>query len=261
MQPPIFDPYCGPAPLPTTLWTAWNFDPVLIAGILALGVALWHRADPATAGGHQRRVFSLASCVVLFLAFVSPLCALASALFSARVFHHILLVSCAAPLIALALPRSGRWAGNVPLGFAFLVHTALLWVWHAPGPYAFALRTSGNYWIMELTLLASAVWLWQGLLASDATGRKAGGVIAAALGSIVQMGMLGALLTFARTPLYAAHQTTTQAFGLMPIEDQQLAGVLMWVPAALPYLILALWRLASLFPEATPTTSLRHPQS
>ena len=65
------------------------------------------------------------------------------------------------------------------------------------------------------------------------------------LGSIIQMGMLGALLTFAGQPLYEPHMTTTLPYGLTPLADQQLAGLLMWVPAALPYLAVALliaWR-------------------
>jgi putative membrane protein len=56
---------------------------------------------------------------------------------------------------------------------------------------------------------------------------------------VLQMGMLGALLTFASVPLYVPHLTTTFAFGLDPLGDQQLAGILMWVPASLPYLAVA----------------------
>lgn len=62
----------------------------------------------------------------------------------------------------------------------------------------------------------------------------------------MQMGFLGALLVFASGPLFATHFMTTQAFGLTPLEDQQLAGLLMWVPAFLPYAGVALSKVAAL---------------
>ncbi len=65
----------------------------------------------------------------------------------------------------------------------------------------------------------------------------------AALSSAIQMGMLGALLVFAHDPLYLPHFATTQAFGLSSLDDQQLGGLIMWVPANLPLLAVILWRL------------------
>jgi putative membrane protein len=61
---------------------------------------------------------------------------------------------------------------------------------------------------------------------------------------MVQMGLLGALLTFAARPLYAPHLASTAAWGFSPLEDQQLAGLVMWAPAAGIYLGAALWLLA-----------------
>ena len=69
--------------------------------------------------------------------------------------------------------------------------------------------------------------------------------IAALLATMVQMGVLGALITFAPSALYAPHWSTTAAWGLAPLEDQQLAGLVMWAPAAAAYLLAALavgWR-------------------
>ena len=110
-----------------------------------------------------------------------------------------------------------------------------MWVWHAPIPYDWALASVPVYWLMELSLFLSAFAMWQRIFAA-----RAGPALSALLGSIVQMGMLGALLTFAARPLYEPHVTTTLPFGLTPLGDQQLAGLLMWVPAALPYLAVAL---------------------
>ncbi len=236
-------PYCGPAPLPASLWSSWNLDPLLIVilTITGAGALLSSRATLRQAAGSP---WGMAALAVLFVAFVSPLCALASALFSARVFHHLLLVAAAAPLLALALPT--RFP-RLPLAATFLAHTVLMWVWHAPIPYEWALSSTPGYWVMELTLLGSAFLMWQGILAA-----RPGPALSALFGSLVQMGMLGALLTFAARPLYAPHLDTTLPYGLTPLADQQLAGLLMWVPAALPYLGAALviaWRL---FGQAEP---------
>lgn len=229
-------PYCGPAPVPADLWGAWNLDPVLIALLLAgaavSGLAL--RAAPL------RQRLALAGFAVLALAFVSPLCALASALFSARVVHHLALIALAAPLLALAFPARGR--GQV--GAAALLHTVLTWLWHAPGPYAWALGSDSAYWVMEISLLASALWLWRGLL-----DRRAGPAapVAAAVATMAQMGLLGGLLLFAGAPLFLVHLSTTGPWGIGPLTDQQLAGIAMAVLATPAYAGAALWQVLSLF--------------
>lgn len=219
-------PYCGPAPIPDTLMASWNLDPFLIA---ALGVAA-----VATVRVRGSKALWLAGVAVLALAFVTPLCALASALFSVRVLHHVIIVAVAAPLLVAGLGRRSQAAGP-----AFLWHVAMIWLWHLPAPYAFALSSDAAYWLMEVTLLGSALWLWAAMMA------RAGQGIVLALGTLVQMGLLGAILTFAGRPLFAWHVFTTDAFGLSPLEDQQLAGLLMWVPAAFPYLGFALHRLCT----------------
>jgi putative membrane protein len=62
-----------------------------------------------------------------------------------------------------------------------------------------------------------------------------------ALGATIgQMGLLGALLVFAPRPLYAEHLASTAGWGLSPLADQQLAGLLMWMPAMLPYVAVAI---------------------
>lgn len=227
-------PYCGPAPVPDQLWSSWNLDPWLLpAAAIALAFCLCVSANrPATAP----RVPLGLGIAVLAIAFVSPLCALSSALFSARIVHHMLLVAVVAPLLALAFPeRAGL--RRVPAGVLFALHTGFIWLWHAPAPYAFALESHAAYWLMEATLFASALMLWQRMLSPRT---NAGQALALLLGTTIQMGMLGALLTFAGRPLFEHHLTTTLPFGLTPLADQQLAGLIMWVPAALPYVAAAI---------------------
>ena len=223
----IWAPYCGGAPAPGELLGRWNLDPVLIA-VLAIGFVLaWRVSD--------NRPLVVAAFAVLAISFVSPLCALSSALFSARTVHHILLVAVAAPLLAWSLPRTRVG----PLALATLVQAAVFWAWHAPGAYALALSSDAAYWAMQLSLLGSAVWFWIAARSASAPAAAANLLVA-----MVAMGLLGALITFAGDPLYAPHLLTTTAFGLTALEDQQAAGLIMWAPAAAVYLAAAVGVLA-----------------
>ncbi|MEH6663945.1 MAG: cytochrome c oxidase assembly protein [Brevundimonas sp.] len=212
--------YCGPPPLPSGLIGSWNFDPVVLASLLVLGVAF------------RRERAGLAAVAVLAIAFVSPLCALSSALFSARVLHHVLLVAVAAPLLASALPSSR--AGSIALPFA--ISTLVLWAWHMPAAYDAALSNVAVYWAMQLTLLGSALMFWRGVLAE---ARSPVDRLAFVVAAFAQMGMLGAILTFAPHPLYDAHALAPLAWGLTPLEDQVLGGLVMWAPAGIPYAVAA----------------------
>jgi len=227
------DVYCGPAPLPETLARSWNFDvPALIlcAGLVAAFAVLRPSNQRAALGG---------SVTLLLVLFISPLCALTAALFSARAVHHILLVVAVAPLLALAFPARPSASRAVSIGWIAGIHAAIFWLWHAPPVYGVAIVHPAAYWAMQLSLLGSGFWLWRRVFDM---AESSGGVLIALLGVTVQMGLLGALLTFGPNALYEAHFFTTLPFGLTPAQDQQLAGLIMWVPAALPYLAAALWR-------------------
>lgn len=205
--------YCGPAPEPAGIWLRWNLDPVLLVGLALL--AWWI--------GRSRS--GVAAIAVLLVAFVSPLCALSSALFSARVVHHVLLIAVAAPLIALARPARGP-ASASPW---FVVSATALWLWHWPAAYDLALSNVAAYWAMQLTLLVPSVLMWRALLASGS-----GSSLLLIPGTFVQMGMLGAVLTFAPQALYEVHVSAPLMWGLSPLADQQLGGLLMWMPAGIP---------------------------
>lgn len=239
----MIEPYCGLAPLPAELIARWNLDPALIAALVVGSAAhLGMVTQSSQAPSRKASVAPLLGWALLAVLFVSPLCALTSALFSARVTHHVVLVAVAAPLLALPWRRS-KLAHLLARGAAavFILHTVLLWLWHAPAPYAAALADPVVFWVMELSLLGSAMALWRVILSPVAPIGRTLGLL---LGSVVQMGMLGAVITFARTPLYDAHRGVTTAWGLSALQDQQLAGLIMWVPASLPYLAVALVLLA-----------------
>lgn len=232
-------PYCGTPPSPETLLSRFNLDPLLIVVLVAAAMAhLWYLRRS------EGRYLAGAGWAVTSLALISPLCALSVSLFSARVGQHMILVLCAAPLLALATPTvSMRWArGN--LWMATLAFFAALWFWHMPAPYAATFEHTPIYWTMHLTLFGSAVALWSALLRSP---RQLGGdvLLAGALTSM-QMGFLGAILTTASRALYFPHLATTQLWGLTPLQDQELGGVLMWVPGIALFLCAALYALSRL---------------
>jgi putative membrane protein len=208
--------YCGPAPIPAEIWLRWNLDPALLValGLLALVVAR-----------NRAGAFAVTALVV---AFVSPLCALSAALFSARVVHHVLLVAVAAPLLALAWPA--RWPRSTAA--PFLVATAVLWTWHWPPAYDLALSNVAAYWAMQATLLGSGFAFWRAVLHCE---QAAGASLLWVLGGYMQMALLGALLTFAPEALYAIHAVAPLDWGFTPLGDQQLGGLIMWVPAGIPF--------------------------
>lgn len=223
-------PYCGPGAVPSDLWSRLNFDTVLLVAlaVLTAGLIVMTRDDP------RRRWLGLGAVLTLVIGFISPLCALSSALFTARTVHHVLLAAVAAPLLAWALVPLQRRRGSARIigvfGFA-----ALFWGWHTPAAYEWALSNDVAYWAMQLSLLITATVFWMSVRVSSGPA-----AVLALLITMVQTGLLGALLVFMPNAIYAPHLLTTSAWGLSPLEDQQLAGLIMWAPAAGVYLGAAL---------------------
>jgi len=237
MAPPNpWVPYCGAGPLPGELLARWNLDPVLILGLGLAALILWRR------GSGARNTHAWSALLVTLILFVSPLCALSSALFAVRTAHHLALVVVLAPLLARALPRQ-RAPNGTTLLLATLGSALVFWLWHAPSLYAWALSHDGAYWLMQISLVGTATWFWRSLRSAALLPS-----VAALLVAMVSMGLIAALLTFAPTAFYAPHALTTMPWGLSPLEDQQLAGLLMWVPGSLAYLAAALVLVARRLP-------------
>jgi putative membrane protein len=197
------------------------------------------------------RGYAIWGWAVTAVALVSPLCALSVSLFSARVFQHMVLVLAAAPLLALSLPAPwARWARARLWGAAIIFFLAL-WFWHMPAPYDATFFSTSAYWVMHATLFGGSVVLWRELL----RGRREHLVDALVVGGLssIQMGLLGAVLAMASRPLFLWHMSTTQIWGLTPLEDQQLGGMFMWVPGIALFLwaaVRALERLRGVLPTA-----------
>jgi putative membrane protein len=234
-------PYCGPAPLPSELWLRWNLDPLLLIALAAL--VIWHATHLRVfhqGAPRARRVWFIAGWLLTALSFISPLCALGVALFSARVVQHMVLALCAAPLVALAHVTHARsvprLAGSPVLaGGAFAV---ALWAWHLPTLYDATLQSSLAYWLMHVSIGGTALVFWLSILSPSSELMLAR--IGAGFMAIVQMGLLGALITVAPRVLYRSHVATAPTWGLDALEDQQLGGLIMWVPAGATLLIATL---------------------
>jgi cytochrome c oxidase assembly factor CtaG len=251
-------------PTPHDLWRAWNLDLLVITGLAAAAWAYRRgQARGPTRGDGTWRARCFAGAVAaLAVALVSPLDALSSALASAHMVQHVLLILVAAPLLALSAPSATllrgsplvvrqtlpRWRRKLRLTrtnlrplrdpvTVWLLHVVILWFWHASGPYDAALDSEPLHILEHTTFLVTAVLFWQVAIGERAAGRVTNGYGALLVFAMaLQSSFLSALLTFAGTPWYSGYATTTRPWHLDPLADQQLAGVIMWIPAGLVYL-------------------------
>lgn len=211
--------------MPDEWYLRWNPDPWLI-GLIAAAVLLGHIRDASSSAVRW------SAAIVFALLFISPLCALGSALFAFRVSHHLALSLVLAPMLAVLL--KSRWTSSLSLSAVTAAQAAAFWVWHIPQVYEFAMRSHGAFWLMQISIVATATLWWAVLRRSSAMS-----AVASLLASMVSMGLLGALIVFAGRPLYAPHWVTAGQWGLTPMEDQQIAGLLMWVAAGAVYIVIA----------------------
>jgi putative membrane protein len=241
---------------------------LLVAGWgYAQGVrALWRAAGR----GRGIRVWQAASfgggLVIVAVALLSPLDSVADQLFSAHMAQHLLLIAVAAPLLALgaapvayvwALSRRERVALGKMIGYShrlkpvlslpvtFGVHSLTLWLWHAPPLYEGALRNAALHSFEHLALLGTGALFWSAAFNGLAhAGRTLGASVLYVFVIGAECTGLGALITLSARPWYALYATTSAKWGLSAMDDQVLAGALMWVPAGFVYLGFALLLLA-----------------
>lgn len=254
------------------IWRSWAWEPPVLLGLAVAGLGyglgalrLWRRAGWGRGLGSWRAAAGGAGLLALFAALVSPLDTAAGALFAAHMAQHLLLVLVAAPLLVLGLPVPvGLWA--LPLAWrkmaarawrragwlralwleltrpavAWSAATLAFWLWHLPALYQAALRDPLWHGLEHLSLFGSAWLFWWALLGPRAARRlPRGAAVLYLFASSLQGSVLGALLTFSARPWYGDYAARTALFGLTPLQDQQLAGLIMWLPAGLIYTVLA----------------------
>lgn len=204
----------------------------------------------------------------LFLALCSPIHELGESLFSAHMLQHEVLILVSAPLIAAAHPGAtllwafaparrrfiGSWVHKIESSFsrltqpltAWLLEALALWVWHIPALYQATLQSDWIHAAQHLSFFLTAVLFWSALYGVGRSAFGYGAATAYTFGTAVHCSALGALLTFSTVLWYPAYEHTTIQFGLTPMQDQQLGGVIMWVPSAITFLavglsLFALW--------------------
>ncbi len=240
----------------------WTLDPLIVLPLLIALAAFatgWRRLTRRwRRGEHALRRSAKwfgSGWLILAAALVSPLHEAGERSFSAHMFEHELIMLVAAPLLVLSQPlaillwafptglrkRIGALAAahavqrawrtaSAPV-FATVAQAAALWLWHAPALFDLALSSEGWHAAQHLSFIVTALLFWTAMLGR----RTAPGMAALCLivTSIVS-GALGALMTFATSPWYAGYARFAFAlFGMSAVEDQQVAGLLMWVPGGL----------------------------
>ena len=272
-----------PAEPPGWTWDPWITAPLALSALL-FGAG-WRRLRARSGQGapelRRRAWWFAAGWMLLAGALVSPLHEAGERSFTAHMVEHELLMLAAAPLLVLAeplavmlwaFPLEGRrtlgrltavpliaWAWtrlSAPL-MATILQAAALWLWHAPALFDRALANEGWHAAQHASFLVSALFFWTAML-----GRRGGQSSSGAARAVAAMclfatsllsGALGALMAFSQSPWYVGYARLGMApFGLSPAEDQQLAGLIMWVPGGLVHAAAALVLVRGLLATATP---------
>ncbi|MCL7421375.1 MAG: cytochrome c oxidase assembly protein [Methylobacter sp.] len=263
------------------LWTVWNTDLTVLAplaltgGLYTVGLCRLRRRVRMGSGIRRREATAFAAgWLALFIALVSPLDALGNELFSAHMAQHEIMMLVAAPLLVLSRPVAAflwgmptcwrrravaAWRRRPLAGLwhfcrrplsAWGIHALVLWLWHIPLLFQSAIGNNLVHTLQHLGFLLSALLFWWAMV------DRQQGVSNRLLGvfyiftTAVHTGILGALLTFTASPWYPDYAATAPDWGFTPIEDQQLGGLIMWVPGGAVFIAVGLLSLMRYFQEA-----------
>lgn len=231
---------------PASFWTAWSLAPATMLPLVATLACFlaWRRR------GTGRAWPFAAGWALLAAALASPLCRLAATTASGHMGQHVLLVVGAPVLLALALPGLSPRVNRPAVASA--AFAAAVWLSHAPSIYQATLLNGAMHLIQIALLLGASLLFWRALIAAPP-----GTALAMAFTALLHTGMLGALLTFASRPWYPVFGAGPAMWGLTPLEDQQLAGLIMWVPMGGAFLFAALGILATSVLRQAPVAAPR----
>jgi len=256
---------------PEDVWKTWGWEPLVVISLAlsgwlyARGVRRLWRESGKGAGIRKWEAAAFAGgWLALFVALVSPLHPLGRVLFSAHMTQHEILMLVAAPLLVLGRPLipylfalpidwrrrlgqagkaswlRGSWGALTNPLVAWAVHALALWIWHAPALFQATIDDEFIHTLQHLSFLVSALFFWWSLAHSRRSLMGYGAAVLYVFTTSVHSGALGALITFASTLWYPAYAETTSPWGLTSLEDQQLGGLIMWIPAGLVYIVAGL---------------------
>jgi len=246
----------------------WTVDPTVIAPLVAglilyvIGLLrLWRSAGPGRGSSWLQSALFLGGWLCMAAALVSPLHDVSRRFFAAHMVEHELVMTVAAPLLVLsrplpvllwAFPRA--WRASVASGtgtvayvlgwdvlsrplIATVAHGVAIWAWHIPAAFDAALTNEPLHWLQHLSFFVTAMFFWWSVLGRR---QRAGVAVAELFVTGMHTGALGVLLALARQPMFPAQAALARAYGADPLLDQQLAGLIMWVPAGFIYVGAAL---------------------
>jgi len=251
---------------------SWNLEPAVIVPVLAAAALYWRgwttlRQRMPERFDARRPVAFMAGLASIVLALCSPLDALGHHLLQAHMVQHLLLMLVAPPLLwlgapvapmLLGLPRAIRRAVAVGLaarpiraasavlahpGVSWTAFVVAFWMWHVPALYDLALRSDVWHHVEHLCFFATALLFWRPVIlawpARSPWPRWA--MIPYLVLAEFQNTTLAAILTFSDRVIYPAYESASRLSGPSALEDQALAGVTMWVPGSIAFLLPVLW--------------------
>jgi putative membrane protein len=241
----------------------WTVDPAVLLP-LALGLAvygvglarLWGSAGMARGASWWQAAAYVLGWICMAIALASPLHDLSRRLFAAHMAEHEVVMTIAAPLLVVSRPLAivvwafpASWRRPIArtaqtlaylLGWDILsrplvataVHALAIWFWHIPAVFDAALGSEGLHWLQHVSFSVSAMFFWWSLFNLR---QRSGIAVACLFITGLHTAALGALLTLIREPIYPLQAKLAAAWGVEPLQDQQLAGLIMWIPAGLAY--------------------------
>jgi len=238
----------------------------ITAVLYALG---WARLSAKGVAIHWRSVGLFAAAwLCALLPVLSPVHALGHSVFWLHMVEHEMLILVAAPLFVLArpgpiflwaLPQRGRdavrtwlvapstraiWEAVTRPTAAVILHGGTLWLWHEPRLFQAALESAPAHLAQHLSFFVPALLFWWSLLSRRRRSGNPMGATLALFTTALQTSLLGLLLTISSTVWYPFAADPFPICGLSRLEDQQIAGLIMWIPGTVIYLAAALWLLA-----------------
>jgi cytochrome c oxidase assembly factor CtaG len=137
----------------------------------------------------------------------------------------------------------------------------VLWSWHAPALFQATLASEFVHALQHASFLFSALLFWWAVIHGRQRALGFGLAVLYMFTTALHSGLLGALLTFAKSVWYPVYSDQTRAWGLTPLEDQQIGGLIMWVPAGLVYITAALALFAGWLRESEARATISPAQS
>lgn len=263
----------------------WDFGAV---AVIVLGGGLYAAGlrHLAARGGMPRpleRAAFLCGWVALLIAVLPPLDGLSTQLFSAHMLQHELMMLVGAPLVIAGRPlpvwlwglpstwrvptgevfrRSGVggiWYMLTAPALAWALHGLAIWGWHIPALYDAAVANEGIHALQHAMFVGTSCLFWWGLLYGRYGRAGYGAAVFYVFTTVIHTGLLGAVLTFAGRPFYPVYLDPARASGIDPVADQQLAGLVMWIPAGVILTLLGLGFFAAWIGAAGRRQSDLHP--